>query len=151
MMALEILRGLQGSGFLFHGSPLLLTEIEPRIGRDQTSKIGRRTAVYAARDYRLAVVKAVLRPCRKLWSYGWNPYPSGTLRVRGEGVACGDGYVHVLDAADFCELRDENKMEIVSFVAVKPVCVISVGKQCLLALPDTTLEIAEDFLTPPNF
>lgn len=151
MDTLAFLQRLQELGFLFHGSPLCLEEIEPRKGRDNTSEIGRQTAVYAANDYRLAVVKAVLRPCAKDSSYGWSRAKAGLLYVRGYGVDCGAGYVHVLNAYDFHEVWEAKKFEIISFTSVRPVQVIAVNEKSMMSLPNSTFEIAKDFLTPPNF
>ena len=144
------LHALQEVGLLFHGSPIRLTVIEPRAARDHTSEIGKLIAVYAADDYRLAIVKAIVQQCRPLFSYGWR-LQDEHLHVRGFGVECKNGFVHVLKPDGFREVHDAHKVEIVSFQSVKPVHVFAVNADDLWAMPNCTFELAKDFLTPPNF
>ena len=144
------LQALQEAGFLFHGSAIRLTMIEPRTARDQTSEIGKLTAVYATDDYRLAIVKAVVQQSHSSFCHGWR-LQDEHLHVRGFGVECKNGFVHVLNRNRFRKIRDANKTEIVSFQSVKPVRAFAVSADDLWSMPHCTFELAKDFLTPPNF
>ena len=144
------LQVLQEAGFVFHGSAIRLTVIEPRKARDQTSEIGRSLAVYASDDYRFAIVKAVVQQCHPSFCYGWR-LQDKHLHVRGYGVECKNGFVHVLQRSGFREIHDSNKTEIVSFQPATPVRVFAVNANDLWAMPNCTFELTKDILTPPNF
>lgn len=120
-------------GYLLHGSPHLITRLEPRQAQDDAKTGGNQCGVYATTHPVFATWRGILHKgesCRTGWS--WNDNGAKILFAEGQ-VELGDGYVYILPRDSF-QIVEGDSTEYVSYDPVTPIQVVKVTRQDLLDL-----------------
>lgn len=138
--AADFLVGLPDTEFVLHGSPHLLTTLEPRQAHCGSGEPGSNLrAVYATIVVECALVRALVRGDPDQW--GWRYEGKGDqkgLAVFGKGLRLERGHVYVLPIKKFA--RVEGTLWWVAFEPVAPTCRVSVGPTILRCFPEIFFE-----------
>jgi len=128
MRSAELYRCLEEiseDGFVLHGSPHLLTQIEPRQTSYRRLKAFSRYGVYATTYVEVALLYALIHDSRDRWSWALDETgPSPKIIVRAEeGCKYGPGYLYVTSRKYFRQIKDGKGL---IYLTRKPVQVVKV-------------------------
>ena len=132
MDTLERLERALEQGYLLHGSPHILTRLEPRQAHDEETESGNLVAVYATKNLTVALFKGLIHGKGESYRTGWT-WRDSEKRLFGENIELGDGYVYILNPEKF-QPSAEDDAESFSLVPATPIQVVEVTYQDLLDL-----------------
>ncbi len=135
---LATLYALVDAGYLLHGSPALLTVVEPRQGRDGRNAAGNHLGVYASEIPTVAVLMAMFAPVPG-HENDWTSFYSGTNRhmiAGGTHVTLMPGFVHVVRPEPFVRIDHE----LLSQVAVRVDHVLPVAPDIIRHMPNLQVD-----------
>ena len=112
-------------GYLLHGSPHILSELEPRQAHDKAKAGGNEEGVYATSNLVIAVWKGVARTTSETGFVGWSWNDNGQKRLYGEYLQLRDGYVYILPPDSFRPIP-EDASDHVSPTEVTPIQTVRV-------------------------
>lgn len=130
---LDHLQGRLAEGYLLHGSKQRSELLEPRRAwdTDPSNLVGNQTAIYAARNLRIPIVMALIaiKDGSTAWLHEYSD-DGKAIYLSGTNFTFTPGFVYVLPADGFVEIRDEQgRTDIVSFGSVIPA-------ECMCVTPD---------------
>ena len=132
MDSISKLRKALKQGYLLHGSPHILSELEPQQAHDDETEEGNQVAVYATKNLPIAVFKGLLHGKGNSYRTGWT-WSDSEKRLFGKNVELANGYVYILDPATF-QPSAEDADESFSLVRVVPLEKVEVIPDDLLSL-----------------
>jgi len=132
MQAIKKLERALEQGYLLHGSPYIIGELEPRQAHDEETTDGNQVAVYATKNLPVAVFKGLIHGKGNSYRTGWTWSDSKKV-LFGENIELEKGYVYILDPATF-QQSAEDADESFSLTPVVPFEKVQVVPDNLLSL-----------------
>lgn len=126
------LQGLSEETFVLHGSPYAFDVAEPRPAEcGSGTEYKNRCAVYASITMFDPVIRAVIHG-----DTGWR-HANSQIKIEGEDLRLGEGYIYVLPRAAFEEL--DNRFWFAAYEPVHPVEMIKIRPTILTLFPEIVL------------
>ena len=107
------LEGISEDAFVLHGSPQILTHLEPRQTSFNTAKAFSKYGLYATTCVEIALLYALIHDTRDAWGWKWDPANPSPIRVEAfDNCRYGPGYIYVVHRKPFRTIKGNPLIQI---------------------------------------